>query len=257
MLERNSLQEQAYDYLRKAIIEKVLQPGHVYSEQSIADNLSVSRTPIREAVIRLRNDGLLETLPGRGFVVRVMDTKEVLETYQIRSAIEGYCAFLLARDVFTQEAHKALKHLDKVLDVHREAQKNTSVTIEDLILANRDFHRTIVEHSKNSFFIGTFHNLYDKMAILGRNTYSVQGRRELALTEHQLLYDAISSGNPNYAYQVAVEHEEIAIRSYLVFINKLCPDELTYEKTTMPDSMRALVESIMSAPDTPGANKRV
>lgn len=219
-LERNSLQEQAYHYLRKEILNKRLVPDTLYSEQGIADTLSVSRTPIREAVIRLRNEGLLEIQPGKGFVVRVMDSKEVLETYQIRCAVEGYCAMLLAREIHEPEAQKTLKRLQSLLAVYRKAQTDPSITTEDLIVTNREYHEAIVNYSKNSFFIDTFHNLITKIAILGRNTYSVSGRKEATLVEHQALYDAISSGNPAFAYQVAIEHEEIAIRAYKVFLSE-------------------------------------
>lgn len=90
-IKRIALKEQAYNYLKNAILEVEIESRGIYSEQHFADRLNVSRTPIREAVLQLSQEGLVEIHPHLGVSIRELSAAEIEELFQVRTAIEGYC----------------------------------------------------------------------------------------------------------------------------------------------------------------------
>ena len=97
MIKKVSYKDQVYQYLKHAIIKGELQTGVIYSEQQFADKLEVSRTPVREAVIRLTNEGMLEVFSNRGWGVKPVLPEDLQKILQARIAIEGYSLRYLVR----------------------------------------------------------------------------------------------------------------------------------------------------------------
>src|SRR5271157_2448598 len=93
---RPSLVGDAYDALRQAIRENAFAPGYQGSEQEIASQLGMSRTPVHEAIIRLQEEGLVRVLPRRGVVVCAISPDDMQEIYELISALETASAELLA-----------------------------------------------------------------------------------------------------------------------------------------------------------------
>lgn len=101
---KNKLEEQAYNEIRKLILNGVLPPGEQLIETKLADQLGMSRTPVRNALIRLKREKLVESTPGGGTVVVSLSPVDVAETYDIREVIEGLAVRLLARRITSTEA---------------------------------------------------------------------------------------------------------------------------------------------------------
>lgn len=95
-LQRSSLAHQAYVKLREAIVTGVLKPGERLVERQLSVQMGASRTPLREAMIRLQNEGLLTLLPPGGFAVAAINEQEARELYAIRMGLEGYATRLAA-----------------------------------------------------------------------------------------------------------------------------------------------------------------
>lgn len=91
-----SLTQTAYSSLRQMIIDWKLPPGAVLSEHQLAEQLQISRTPIREAILILRREGLVRNVPGESAVVTELSMREIIESFQMRSALESYAARLAA-----------------------------------------------------------------------------------------------------------------------------------------------------------------
>ena len=85
------LNEQAYNYLQKLILENHFSYQEVYSETKLSKELGISRTPLRDAVHRLAQEGYIDIIPSKGFMLHQMNRKDVNETFQVRSALETYC----------------------------------------------------------------------------------------------------------------------------------------------------------------------
>jgi len=96
MLKKVSYKDQIYQYLKEAVVKGELLPGEVYSEKQFADKLNVSRTPVREAVLQLKNDDLIEIFNNRGFGVKATSPDDLRQILQARLAIEGYAVLCLA-----------------------------------------------------------------------------------------------------------------------------------------------------------------
>ena len=113
MLKKVNFQEQAYEFLKKAILDGTLDPDVNHSETSFGKMLGISRTPVREAIFKLRQEGFLESIPGCGFRVKKLSLQDIQDFYEMRSAVEAYCAYLLASRYNSPETLGLLKKLKK------------------------------------------------------------------------------------------------------------------------------------------------
>jgi DNA-binding GntR family transcriptional regulator len=105
-----TISHEVYEHLRNEMLTGSLQPGHWLREQEIAETLAISRTPVREAVRRLGQEGLLEISPNRGVRVRELTPKEAVDTYEVRALLESRAARLAAQRATPDEVAR-LKEL--------------------------------------------------------------------------------------------------------------------------------------------------
>jgi DNA-binding GntR family transcriptional regulator len=116
-LDRTSLSDQAYAKLRRIIVTGALKPGERLVERELAQRMGVSRTPLREAMIRLEHEGLVAALPSGGVVVATLNEEEVRALYAIRVALEGYAARLAAE----KASAARVAELQALVESQREA----------------------------------------------------------------------------------------------------------------------------------------
>jgi DNA-binding GntR family transcriptional regulator len=133
----NSLMEQAYAQLRREIITCKLRPGSDISEAELADRLNMSKTPIREALSRLRTDGFVMAYPRRGYRIAPVTLSDMNELFDVRMILEGGVAALAATNLTEDE----LNELEKLADVTYDLLVEDS--IEQFIMSNRRFHTAI------------------------------------------------------------------------------------------------------------------
>lgn len=110
-----TLKDYVYEYISKGIQEGTLKPNDKLNEQEISDRLGISRTPIREALIQLAADGLLESIPHRGFRVKPLSLKEVTELYIIIGNLDSLAA-TLALDNLSEEDINQMESLKEEMD---------------------------------------------------------------------------------------------------------------------------------------------
>ena len=181
----------AYTKLRRDIMDGRLSPGHRMREQELSEELSMSRTPIREALSRLQADGLLAIQGRSGLAVAELDDAGVVELYETREALEGTAAHLAAlhanpRDIAVLEAELAAEAAIAADPVQQQRQ-------------NRAFHAAILAASHNRFLARSLLALHDALALLGPTTLSVDGRRTKAQQEHRRVFEAIVARDPKTA----------------------------------------------------------
>jgi DNA-binding GntR family transcriptional regulator len=117
------------DQLQHAILDGVLKPGERLRAEALAQRFGTSRTPVREALIQLEAQGLVEVEPNRGAVVRTFDRDDLFDLYQVRALLEPQAAALAARRIDAEDVER----LEALCDA------------DDLIAANEQFHRIILE----------------------------------------------------------------------------------------------------------------
>jgi DNA-binding GntR family transcriptional regulator len=178
-----SRSEAAYDLLRTAVMDRLLQPGQRLREIDVSAWLNMSRTPVREAFRRLERDGLITFAPHRGMTVTELDHGAVTELYRMREVLEGTAASLAAQHA-TEAEIAALEDI-----VGREAALDTDSRL--LAAHNVSFHNAIYAAAHNRYLLRSLNGLRDSMALLGETTYSVPGRIEAAVAEHRVVVAAI------------------------------------------------------------------
>ncbi len=195
-----SLRAQALAQLRDAIVTGTLEAGSLHSEQSIAERLGLSRTPIREALLQLAGEGLVAFEPNRGARVTELNAEHLAFVLQFRAAIEGCGASRMAA---AGDAAR-IARLDKELKRQRAIIKagDRLAWVE----ANMDFHTIIAESSENRLMMEAFAPLASHTKRLGfRMNLRAQRMRE-SLDEHSAIVDAIRRGDADRARTMAEEH---------------------------------------------------
>jgi DNA-binding GntR family transcriptional regulator len=191
-----SLGERAYRRLRESIVQGMLPAGRKISERSIATELGISAQPVREALRRLEQDGMVVTLPRRGTVVAEMGPAQLGELGRIRAALEGVAAALAAErlDAAGLAALRAI--------VARMKAGTGAADTDALDEANEEFHALIHRATGNLFLIRSLASLraYDH---LGRHRAVGSTPRDLpkALAEHRGILDALRRRDPALAEQ--------------------------------------------------------
>ena len=126
----------ATELIREAILDGRLDPGSRLKEEELARELGISRTPVREALLMLQAEGLIETVPNRGAVVRTHDAEDLIDLYQLRALLEGYAARQAAARVTDEEIGLLRESCDRF-------DKIAGDDFRELVKENLLFHRAI------------------------------------------------------------------------------------------------------------------
>ena len=203
-----------YEGLRGDILSLRLEPGTLLDETELASRFKVSRSPVREALIRLAGEGLVQTLRNRSSIVAPFDVTTIHSHLNAMHLM--YC--LTARLAATNRTSAQVDALRGMLEAHRAAMsRDDSAT---LIANNRDFHVAIAEAGGNSFFSAWTSSVLDQgQRLMGLYLRNAEVRRSDALLDdHVAIVDAIAAGDPDAAEQAARADAELLIsqlRQYL------------------------------------------
>ncbi|MFZ1816267.1 MAG: GntR family transcriptional regulator [Rhizobiaceae bacterium] len=197
--ERQRLADIVYDQLLEAIRTGSITEDQHLVQEKLAEQMRISRTPVREALLRLEQEGILAVSPRGGFSLYKMSRKEVRELYQARAAIEGQAARILATYV-TPEMVKTLR------ETVRKEEDIASSSVDAYFKANRAIHRKIVELAGNRYLIDMFDNIWNRA--VSYNLFAAIANVDLreSLGDHMRIVDAIESGNPTLALEAVVDH---------------------------------------------------
>ncbi|MFJ4904618.1 GntR family transcriptional regulator [Streptomyces sp. NPDC093249] len=194
-----SLRERVYVELRERIIEAEYPAGMRLVEREIADELRVSRVPVREAMQRLESEGFLSVQPRRGSVVADFGPEEAAYLFDVRENLEGLAARLAARHADPAR----LRDLERLLARARRAAE--SGRLREAVSLNADFHRRIVELSGNPLLVDLMAPLDSRLRRLFRLT-SAHSDGEPMCGAHERLYEAVRDGDEDTAEALARAH---------------------------------------------------
>ncbi|MGV9796542.1 GntR family transcriptional regulator [Mycobacterium sp. NPDC003449] len=187
-----------YEQLREAVVDGTLAAGTALTELSLAAKYDVSRTPVREALRRLEQDGLVER-GARGMQVRARSPEEILEIYEVRIILE--CA--AARAAAERRTDLDLLRMEQVHASMKAAREDDP---ERLATANRQFHEVIWAMSHNATLIDLLMRLHAHLIRYRETTLTYQNRWGEVLKEHEKLMDAIRTGDREEAGRIAENH---------------------------------------------------
>lgn len=201
---RGSGAQIVFDVLRDEILDLRLPPGHALDELQLADRFAMSRTPIREALVRLAGEGLVTTLPNRTSVVSEIDF------LNLRAFLD---ALVLMYRVTTRLAAENRRDADLLRIRGYQAAFVTAVAAGDalaMIAANRDFHAAIADAGANSYFAALCHRLLDEGRRMLRLYYDSFGDRlpQVRVDEHEAMIAAIEAGEVEEADGLARTHAQ-------------------------------------------------
>ena len=185
-----------YDSLRDAISDGRIAGGERVREEEVARNLGVSRTPVREALQRLQQRGLLALGAGRGLVVAQLSQQQVVELYAMREILEGSAARFAAKHATAAEI--------EILYQLQEELKTADATLH--VSLNRRFHQAIYEAAHNRYLMQTLDSLHDSFALLRSSTLRLPHRQRNSDEERRRIIAAIEKHDPDLAEREAREH---------------------------------------------------
>jgi DNA-binding GntR family transcriptional regulator len=186
--------------LRERIYSGTYPPGHALRQVQLSSQFRVSRTPLREALRLLEQEGLVTATRGGGVRVISIDLKQMLDAYAMREVIDGLAASEAARNA----DKSSIAQLLRIIDSQRHAMNPW--TQSAYVSANVQFHAAILELSGNSFLVREQPIIRMTSQVFKPTSHLGSDRALQAIEEHGEIVDAIRSGNPAIAEQVARRH---------------------------------------------------
>jgi DNA-binding GntR family transcriptional regulator len=193
------LASEVYDRLVEALVQGTVNPGDRLIQDRLAEELDVSRTPVRDALLRLMEEGVVEPSGRRGYVVRSVSESDLRDLYGARDAVEGHAAAIVAE--LGEEA------LDEVRAALARATARKLRSSRESFEANRSIHRAIVATTGNSHLLTFFDAIWGRaISAVAYHDFYVHSPHEEFVAEHEALIEELAAGDPTRARRAMIEH---------------------------------------------------
>lgn len=202
-LESASLADRARDNIRTAILEGKLKPGEKITIERIADELGISRTPVREALKALETDSMVRLIPHRGAVVEPFAWQEIQHRYVIRSMLEGYAAELACRaadETLIVALDRNCERLAKAIGMMGRKPR-----VRPLVDLNHEFHTLIRSGSKSPTLVRLIDSLRQPSSF-SEFFWAIPEYRDLSLDHHRQITAAFRDRNAKQARKLTEHH---------------------------------------------------
>lgn len=194
----NQVREAVYRHLKALLLSGRFAPGERLSEPLLAQELGVSRTPVREALMRLAEEGLVELVPGKGARVRAFSPEEVEEVYGVRALLEGEAA----REAALRATPWELAELEARLRAIDEAGAED---YPEQMRRDLEFHRALVRLSGNKTLFRLYEDLLSSLALV-RSALPNLSQEEATRREHWAILEALRRRDPEGARRAVEAH---------------------------------------------------
>ena len=202
-----SLSETAYQALRRAIQEGVIEPNTHLAEADLSAWLQMSRTPVREAMRRLESEGVVLNHPFRGAVVVTLGEDDMRQLYAVRELLEvaaaGWCAL--------EASASDIRAMKEIVDEESRSLRDPRALIE----LNRRFHQEICNGAHNHFLLRTLAAVQNAHVLLGKSNRLSEDRARASHREHRLILSAIEKHDRKAAEKAMTLHVQLALRHRL------------------------------------------
>lgn len=209
-----SAQDRAYQYVKNQILSLALKPGQWIKAQEIAMEAEVSRTPVREALSRLEQEGFVRRDEGWGYVVCSVTLKDAREFYKVREVLEAEAA----REAVA--AHIKVEHLEAMDALLRKAeQARLRNRVPAFRVNTRAFHASIARLANNALLARMLHDLEHRVQLLGAMVFEKNPKRmDEVIEENRAILDAIRKGDAAQAEAEVRRHVRRAWENYLLYV---------------------------------------
>ncbi len=199
-----SLSDKVYDHLRNGIIEGRYKTGECLVEMKIAEELQVSRTPVREALKQLELEDLVVSQPNRGVIVKGFTREDYRDVFTIRHLLEGLAAYWAAERI-SQEQLDRLGELVELMDLYTRKKD-----ADHLVRLDTMFHEIIYEASNSRTLKHVLASLHHNTHLARQSSLTVPDRAPKSLEEHKKIYAAIEAHDADAAKACMEQHILIA-----------------------------------------------
>lgn len=199
------LNEQAFQHVKSLIVENKLSYQEIYSETKLSKELGISRTPFRDAIHRLAQEGYIDIIPSKGFRIHQLTKQDVEDTFQIRSALESYCTMQITKTYESRKAKKLFRELEMLMNCMQDIF-DTTQDIHEFSDYDFQFHTKIIQYLENEQFSSVFATFMYRMRKLAAMSLSKKGRMLDTLNEHRTILDTMKNGNTTAIYEVTLKH---------------------------------------------------
>lgn len=207
-----SLEARVYNEIREAILSEEFKKGEWLTEHMLTQKLGVSRTPVRSALQRLAEDGLVSMTPNRGAAVIGITREDLVDIYRIRMRLEGLASAMAAEKI-TDEQKRKLAETVELSEFYIQKQDTERIKELDTV-----FHRMIYEASGSRMIERILSDLHSNTKAYRRQSLCVPGRLSKTLEEHKEILNAILTGNAAEAEALTSAHIERALENMLLVL---------------------------------------
>lgn len=200
------VRRQAAKMLRSAITSGRFTPGQRLIEKDLCELLGISRPSVREALRELESDGLIETIPNRGPMVKSLSVADATSVYQVRAALEALAAWLFVENATDAQVGSLREAAERLAHAYKSGE------VEEILAAKEEFYTTFFEGSGNTIIPAQLRSLNDRITALRRLTLASPKRAKQSIREIRELVAAISRRDAEAAYDLSLQHIQQAAK---------------------------------------------
>jgi DNA-binding GntR family transcriptional regulator len=195
-----SLKEMAFQAIKESILTHRLKPGAIYSEQAVANELNISKTPVHQALTDLEAREFVSVLPRKGFQVNVLEEKDIRDMFEYRHALERSVIFHVTPEL-TDKSIKEIESLNAQAAATRDRIR--------FLKFDRGFHRYLTSLTQNQYIITALEHIWDLCDWVGGEIFHLKNRPEEALREHVAVAEMLKKRDVEGAAEAMKEHLRI------------------------------------------------
>ncbi|THA25392.1 GntR family transcriptional regulator [Streptomyces sp. RKND-216] len=198
---RQPAAERVYDHVKRAVLERRYEGGMLLTEGELADAVGVSRTPVREALLRLEVEGLLKLYPKKGALVLPVSAQEITDVVETRLLVEEHAV----RKAATATPAGLVARLEELLA--RQHEQAGAGQLADVSVSDRCFHAEIVRATGNAILVRLYDQLRDRQLRMGVAVmHAHPDRIAKNITEHTEILEAVRAGDADAAAEAVHRH---------------------------------------------------
>lgn len=200
-----------YETIKAKIIHYELMPGQLLMVQQLSKDLEISRTPVREAMVRLRDDGFVEETTGRKFRVTEVTWEFIRDLYRVRIILETTAVRGAAETITKADIKKLRSFISKMEKTFSAAD------FDELIETDMAFHNYILSMLGNSIVTEWMDRMYDHQQRIRYLTSGIAGRLEESIGEHKIFVESLENGDFTKAERLLREHLETTVEDIQLY----------------------------------------
>jgi DNA-binding GntR family transcriptional regulator len=207
-IERRNLGSDVYRVLRDRILKREMHPGEKLSDLRLSSELGVSRTPIREALHQLVQDGVVVAEPNRGFFVATFTPADLEEIFDLRCALEAFALRRVAQQDREREYRIALQELDRIdtLIADADTDEKRLAAANAFLAVDQGFHSWMVQHAGNQRLTAIVTGLWAQIAVFQKAGTEIPGWMEIAMTQHRTIIELLRQNEVDAAIAALEDH---------------------------------------------------